>query len=60
MYYSVTSLIFLIIAVLHALRLYYGWVASIGGFTIPVSWSWVALVIAGYLGYQGMKLGKHA
>ncbi|MBI2475644.1 MAG: hypothetical protein HYV67_00150 [Candidatus Taylorbacteria bacterium] len=54
----VSGAIFLLIAILHALRIYNGWPAQIGAVEIPVSLSWVALVIAGYLAYQGLSLGK--
>lgn len=53
MYYEVTALIFLIIAVLHAMRLLYGWEASVGGVTVPLWASVAAIVIAGYLSYRG-------
>jgi len=57
-YLKVTSALFLIIAVLHALRLLYGWEAIIGGWMVPSWLSWIALVVALFLGYQGMKLAK--
>lgn len=52
-YYEVTSLIFLIVAVLHAMRLLYGWDAVIGGVMVPLWASWAAVLIAGYLAYRG-------
>ncbi len=53
-----TGIIFLIIFILHGLRLIYGWEAVIGTFMVPMWLSWVALIIAGILAYQGFKLGK--
>jgi uncharacterized membrane protein len=52
----VTAIIFLLIAVLHVLRLLYGWPAEIGGWTVPIWLSVAALIISGYLGYQEYSL----
>ncbi|MBP9817035.1 MAG: hypothetical protein KBD05_03345 [Candidatus Pacebacteria bacterium] len=52
-YYQVTSLVFLIVAVLHAMRLLYGWEAVVAGVTVPLWVSWAAVLIAGYLSYRG-------
>ena len=49
------GILFLIIAVLHALRLLYGWPAVIGTFVVPMWASWVAVVVAGTLSYHGLK-----
>lgn len=52
------GVIFLLIASLHALRLLLGWTAVIGGWTVPGWLSWLTLIVAGYLSYQGFKLSK--
>ena len=57
-YTLTTAVLFLVIAVLHALRLAYGWTAVLGGWTVPAWLSLVALVVAAYLAWQGFKLGK--
>jgi hypothetical protein len=57
-YLFTSGVIFLLIAVLHLLRLIYGWEAVIGGWVVPEWVSVVALVIAGYLGYEGLRPGK--
>jgi len=49
------GLIFLIIAVLHVARSVWGWDAVIGGWQVPMWVSWVAIVGAGFLAYQGLK-----
>ncbi|MBI2087045.1 MAG: hypothetical protein HYT69_02640 [Candidatus Zambryskibacteria bacterium] len=54
-YYSVTGVIFLIIAVLHLLRILNSWPAEIGIVAVPMWASWVAVVLAGYLSYHGLK-----
>ncbi len=57
-YYQVTSLVFLIIAVLHAMRLLYGWDAYIAGVFVPLWVSGAAVIIAGYLSYRGYTWKK--
>ena len=54
----VASLIFLLVAVMHALRLALGWHVTAGGWTVPMWASWVALVIAGFLAYAGLRLSR--
>ena len=48
-----TSSIFALIALLHALRLIYGWDVTIGEWTVPVWVSAIGFLIAGYLALQG-------
>ena len=59
-YAIATGIIFFLIAFLHLLRLVYGWEAAIGGWSVPQWVSVVALVIAGYLAYEGFRLRKGA
>ena len=54
----VTSSIFALIALLHALRLIYGWNVTIGEWTGPVWVSAVGFLIAGYLAFQGFFLKR--
>lgn len=54
----VVGVIFLLIALLHVLRLLWGWEAAIGGWEVPMGLSWVALVVSGYLAYTAFRLGK--
>jgi len=54
----VTCVIFALIALLHALRLIYGWKASVGDWSIPLWVSWVGLIVAGYLAYQSFLLKR--
>ncbi len=44
------------VALLHALRIIFGWHAVIGEWEVPTWVSWIALIIAGYLAYEGIKL----
>ncbi|MBI2639983.1 MAG: hypothetical protein HYW90_03810 [Candidatus Sungbacteria bacterium] len=57
-YSLVAGTIFLIIALLHALRLIYGWEAMIGGWMVPIWLSWLALAIGLFLSYQGFLLAR--
>ena len=50
--------IFLVIALLHAVRIFYGWEAVVGGLPVPTWVSWTALVISAYLSYAGLRLGR--
>ena len=59
-YNIVTAALFLIIAVLHLLRVILGWPARIGGLDIPVWASWLALVVTGGLAYFGFRLSAGA
>ena len=54
----VCSSLFTLIAVVHVLRLMYGWRVTLGEWTIPVWVSWVGLLIAGYLAYEGFRLTR--
>ena len=54
----VTSSIFALIALLHALRLIYGWAVTIGEWTVPAWVSAVGFLIAGYLASQGFFLKR--
>ena len=57
-YLSVVSFLFLAIAVLHILRVWYGWEGQIGTFVVPMWFSWVAIVVGLYLSWTGLKLKK--
>jgi len=53
----VAGLIFLLIAVMHVLRLGLKWEVVLNGRLVPMWVSWFALVIAGFLAFEGLKLG---
>lgn len=55
---SVVSAVFLIIGVIHVLRIFGGWEAQIGSSVVPMWISYVAVVIAFYLSFQGFRLAK--
>ncbi len=59
--FTVTAgVVFSLIAALHALRLLLRWDAVIGGWTVPIWLSWVALAAAGYLAYTAFNVGKRS
>ncbi len=55
-YCVISGIIFIIIAFVHLLRIIYSWDAVIAGWLVPKWISWAALLIAGYLGYEGLRL----
>lgn len=55
-YFTVVTTLFSLIALLHILRIVYNWPAQIGGWNVPMWISWLAVVIAGALAYQGFKM----
>ncbi len=54
-YALVTGAIFALVALLHVLRLFMGWPAVIGSWSVPMWLSWVALVVAGGLSVLGLR-----
>ncbi|KKT96564.1 MAG: hypothetical protein UW97_C0008G0021 [Parcubacteria group bacterium GW2011_GWA2_45_15] len=54
-YYSTTGVIFLVIGVLHLLRVLNSWPVNIGTFVVPMWLSWAAVIVASYLSYQSLK-----
>jgi hypothetical protein len=42
-------------AVLHLLRIIFGWAAEIAGVGVPIWASWLALVVAGALAWFGFR-----
>ena len=54
----VAGIIFSLVTLLHTLRLLRGWHVVIGDLSVPVWVSWLGLVIAGYLAYQGFRSSR--
>ena len=46
---TIAVVVFSLMAIVHLLRLFFGWEVTVVGFVIPVWWSGVGLVIAGGL-----------
>ena len=57
-YAAVSALIFAVVAIAHLIRILRGWTVHIGPYSVPMSLSWVGLVIAALLAIWGfMQLG---
>jgi hypothetical protein len=54
-YNTLTAGIFAVIAVLHLLRIVFGWHAEIAGIDLPQWVSWLALVVTGLLAWTGFR-----
>jgi hypothetical protein len=54
----ITGIIFLLVAMAHLLRIVFGLPIVIEGVSIPLWVSVIALVIAGFLSYEGFHLGR--
>jgi hypothetical protein len=54
------GLIFLLIAVMHGLRLALKWEAVVNGWSVPMWASAVAIVITAYLAFEGLKPGRRS
>lgn len=57
-FFQLTGVIFSVIGVLHLLRLFYGWSIVIVGWTVPLWFSAVGIVIAWYIAYNAWQLAK--
>jgi hypothetical protein len=51
----VAGLIFLLVAVAHLLRLLLRWSVILDGWTVPMWVSAIALVVAGFLAFEGLR-----
>ena len=51
----VAGLIFLLVAIAHLCRFLLKWSVVINGWTVPMWVSAIALVVAGYLAYEGLR-----
>lgn len=54
-YYRTTGVIFLVVGIMHLLRVLYGWSGIIGTFVVPMWLSWVLVILTGCLAYQGLR-----
>jgi len=52
---NVTLMVFSLIALLHILRLVYGWNAVIAGWAVPMWLSGLSVIVSGYLAYSAFK-----
>ena len=59
-YFLVTAIIFSVVGLLHLLRIVLGWEAVVGGLSIPMWLSWVAMILTAVLAYHGFTYGWRA
>lgn len=50
--------VFSFISILHGFRLFFGWEAVLGTWDVPLWVSGLAVLVFGYLGYQGFRLNR--
>ena len=53
---KIASAILGIVTLLQLLRIFLGWSVVIGGWMVPMWFSWIAVVVAGSLSYFGIRL----
>lgn len=58
MYGMVAGVIFLLVSIMHLARLILGWDIAIGEFQPPIWASVIGMIVAGYLSFEGFRLGK--
>jgi len=54
-YNSITGFVFLVVTIVHLLRVLNGWDISIHTFDMPIWVSWIGVLLAGYLTSQGLR-----
>jgi hypothetical protein len=54
----VAGVIFAVVALFHVVRIFMEWTVIIGGWSIPMWVSWIALVVAGGLALLGLRLSE--
>jgi hypothetical protein len=55
-YSAISALIFALVAIIHVIRIAQGWHVQVGSSDIPMSVSWVGLVVTGALAVWGSAL----
>ncbi len=56
MFSFVVGLVFLLVAVMHGLRLALRWEAVVNGWSVPMWVSALALAVAAYLAFEALKI----
>jgi len=52
----VAGVVFGVVAVIQILRIVMGWDVMIGGWAVPIWFSWIAAPVAGFLSFTGLRL----
>ena len=58
LYYSVSGAIFLVVAIVHAIRLVRGWTILVSDWSMPAWFSVLGLAVGGYLAYTAISLRR--
>lgn len=53
-FYTTAGTVFLIVGVVHLLRVVNGWPVSVSEYAVPMWFSWVAVLLTGYLSYYSL------
>jgi hypothetical protein len=59
-YLQISGAIFGIVALVHVLRLVFGWPAEVAGWNVPLWVSWAAIAVAGALCVWAFRLAARA
>ncbi len=57
-YVTITATLFLVVAIMHLLRIIFGWQVEMGGLSIPFWVSWLGVLVAGTLAYFGFTQSR--
>jgi hypothetical protein len=57
-YFVITAIVFSVIGLVHVLRIVLGWAATIGGWSVPMWPSWLALIVSAVFAYYGFAYGR--
>jgi predicted permease len=55
---KIAGMVFLVVCLVHLLRLAFGWTLVVGTATIPLWLSWLGVLIAGYLSYSSFHFAR--
>jgi threonine/homoserine/homoserine lactone efflux protein len=54
----VAGVVFGLVALAHVLRIVLGWSVVIQDLSVPMWPSWIAVIVMGYLAYEGFRLAR--
>ena len=54
----VAGVVFGLVALAHVLRIAWGWSIVIQDLSVPMWASWIAVIVMGYLAYEGFRLAR--
>ena len=54
----IAGVVFGLVALAHVLRIVLGWSIVIQDLSVPMWASWIAVIVMGYLAYEGFRLAR--